>query len=62
LTHTLAWLWLLPCRVRFVSAWWLSAWPERFPGMLALSACGVRVLPEVLAAGAVPAGGRTRLA
>jgi len=34
---------------------------ERFPGMLALSACGVRVLPEVLGAGAVPVCGRTRL-
>jgi hypothetical protein len=28
----LAWLWLLPCNVRFVSAWWLSACPNKNVG------------------------------
>jgi hypothetical protein len=30
------WLWLLRCRVRFVLAWWVSACPGRFPGVLPL--------------------------
>src|SRR6266567_705778 len=59
LVRSLAWLWPLPCRVRSCPPGGFLRARERLAGMLALSACSVRVLPEVLAAGAVPACGRT---
>ena len=39
----LAWPWPLSCRVRFVSAWWLSVPRGRFPGMLPLAVVGAGV-------------------
>ncbi len=57
LVRSLVWLWSLPCRAPLCPPGGFLRGRERFPGTLALSGCGVRVLAEVLARVLFPRAG-----